>query len=93
MATDTIALMLEGDVDLNAFSDAIKDFTKLVLALSDREGGHIEWTIEDLAPGSALAVIKGKSEQPERVERVVRDYLGVGRTIATTGIIAGREQN
>jgi hypothetical protein len=81
MATDTITLMLEGDVDLKAFSDAIKDFTKLVAALSEREGGDIEWTVEDLAPGSALAMIKGRSRQPERVERVVRSYLGVGKTI------------
>lgn len=81
MATDTITLMLEGDVDLKAFSDAIKEFTKLVAALSEREGGDIEWTVEDLAPGSALAMVKGRSKQPERVERVVRSYLGVGKTI------------
>lgn len=81
MTTDTITLMLEGDVPLESFAEAMKAFSGLVLALSREEGGGIEWTIEDLAPGSALATIRGRSNKPERVERVVRSYVQIGRTL------------
>jgi len=81
MATDTITLMLEGDVTLESFASAVKSFTSLIVALTKEEGGDIEWTIEDLQPGSALATIRGQSKQPERVERVVRSYAQVGKTM------------
>src|SRR5713226_1487473 len=81
MANDTITLMLEGDVPLSAFAEAVKDFAKLVTALTNEEKADIEWTIEDLSPGSALATIRGESKQPEKVERVVRNYAQVGRAM------------
>ena len=81
MAPDTITLMLEGEVSLEAFATALKSLSSLVNALTIEEGGGIEWTVEDLQPGSALATVKGRSSRPERVERVVRDYNSVGRAL------------
>ena len=81
MNINTITLMLEGDIPLESFAEAIKDFNKLIVALTKEEGGDIEWTIEDLQPGSALATVQGRSNQPEKVERVVRNYAQIGRTI------------
>lgn len=81
MANDTITLMLEGEVPLRSFAEAIRAFSQLIIALTEEEGGDIEWTIEDLQPGSALATIRGKSQRPERVERVVRNYAHVGKTL------------
>ncbi len=81
MTPDTITLMLEGDVTLETFATAIKSLNSLVSALTVEEGGGIEWKIEDLQPGSALATIKGYSLQSERVERVVRGYNDVGRAL------------
>ncbi len=77
MAPDTITLMLEGEVSLEAFATAVKSLNSLISALTIEEGGNIEWTVEDLQPGSALATIKGRSPQPERVERVVQSYSDV----------------
>ena len=81
MATDTITLILEGDIPLESFAKAIKDFSSLIVALTNEEGGDIEWTIEDLQPGSTLATVRGRSPQPERVERVVRNYARVGKAL------------
>ena len=81
MAPDTITLMLEGEVSLEAFATAVKSLNSLISALTIEEGGNIEWTVEDLQPGSALATIKGRSPQPERVERVVQSYSDVGRAL------------
>lgn len=81
MAPDTITLMLEGDVTLETFATAVKSLDSLISALTVEEGGGIEWRIEDLQPGSALATIKGYSSQSERVERVVRGYNDVGRAL------------
>ena len=81
MAPDTITLMLEGEVSLEAFATALKSLNSLIDALTIEEGGGIEWTVEDLQPGSALATVKGRSSQPGRVERVVRTYSGVGRAL------------
>ena len=81
MAPDTITLMLEGEVSLEVFSTAVKSLNNLVKALSMEEGGDIEWTIEDLQPGSALATIKGKSKQSNRVNRVVRNYTVIGMAL------------
>ncbi len=81
MAPDTITLMLEGEVSLEAFATAVRSLSSLVHALTMEEGGGIEWTVEDLQPGSALATVKGRSGQPERVERVVRNYTSIGRAL------------
>ena len=81
MPPDTITLMLEGEVSLDEFATAVKSLNSLVAALTIEEGGGIKWTVEDLQPGSALATVKGRSRQPERVERVVRNYTGVGRAL------------
>lgn len=81
MAPDTITLMLEGDVTLETFATAVKSLDSLIGALTVGEGGGIEWKVEDLQPGSALATIKGYSPHAERVERVVRGYSDVGRAL------------
>ena len=81
MAPDTITLMLEGEVSLEAFATAVKSLNSLVNALTVEEGGNIEWTVEDLQPGSALATVRGFSSQPDRVSRVVRNYTNIGKAL------------
>lgn len=86
---DTITLLLEGDIPLEAFAKAMKEFHNLVAALTEAEGGGIEWIVEDLQPGSALATIRGRSPQREKVEHVVRDYVRVGRALQQNRPIRG----
>jgi hypothetical protein len=84
MANDTITFMLEGEIPLDSFATAVTALTGLIKGLSNEMAApaEIDWIIEDLEPGSALIVIKGRSDtQPEYVERVVQAYASVGRAL------------
>lgn len=86
MAKDTITLALNGDVTLNDFSNAIRDFSNLVkgLSIDVAPGKKIEWLIVDLEAGSATATVKGVVEQAEdlaEVEKCVDEYVEIGRCI------------
>jgi hypothetical protein len=84
MAADTLTLALNGDVPLRTFAQAIDQFTRLVDALSGevaREAA-IEWLIDDLQAGSAIATVRGQSERAEVVARVTAAYMIVGRALS-----------
>lgn len=86
MAKDTITLALNGDVSLKDFSNAIQQFFNLINGLHDdvAKESSIEWFVEGLEAGSAIATIKGIGEEEadtEAVEKVVDAYLDVGKAI------------
>lgn len=86
MPKDTITLALNGDVSLGDFSKAMKEFSSLINGLHNdvAKGASIEWYIESLESGSAIATIKGvgeKDEDIEAVEHVVDAFVDVGRAI------------
>lgn len=75
---------MNGDVPLRTFAQAIDQFTRLVDALSGevaREAA-IEWLIDDLQAGSAIATVRGQSERAEVVARVTAAYMIVGRALS-----------
>lgn len=80
MSADTLTLKLHGNVPLDLYAQAVEHFRSLVYALSLEVTGSdgVDWTIEYLAAGSALATVRGVYEQPAEVERVVRAYHVVG---------------
>lgn len=80
MAEGTVTLALEGQVPLKEFAEAISGFSNLVNSLSVEvaAGAQIDWTVEALEAGSALATARGVSDTPEVVERVIRAYLEIG---------------
>ncbi len=83
MVANTVKLHLDGNVSLGLFADGIQHFRGLIDALSielSREA-PIEWEIEELAGGSATAVIRGVSQQPASVESVCRAVVDVGKAI------------
>lgn len=86
MAKDTLTLVLNGEVSLSDFSEAIRNLFNLVDGLHNdlARGKHIEWRIEGLEAGSATATVRGivedKADTPD-VERVVTAYENVGRSI------------
>lgn len=85
MANDTMTLALsgDGDVPLRDFATAINGFSELVDALTgelDSRRG-IEWFVEALERSSAIATIRGESEAPERVTKVVAGFTEVGRAL------------
>jgi hypothetical protein len=81
LVSDTITFMLEGNVSLDSFAEALIAFNKLVVGLSNEAGGAIEWTLDDLNYSSAITVVRGSSPAPGRVSKVIRDYVEVGRAL------------
>lgn len=84
MASTTLTLGLEGEVTLELFVRAMSNFSGLVSALHNQidRDTKIEWVIESLESGSATTRLRGESAQPEVVERVVRAYGVVGKSLA-----------
>lgn len=80
MAKDTLTLALNGDVGLAEFAQAILQFRTLVDALSKELGvaDDIRWYIHDLQVGSTIATVRGETDSPSKVERVVTAYGDVG---------------
>ena len=61
MKDNILTFALEGELTLDDFSEAIKDFKALINALSHEIGGKtkIDWRIDELNAGSAIATIHG----------------------------------
>ncbi len=86
MAKDTITLALNGEVSLGDFSKAMQNFFSLVTSLHNdiAKESSIEWYIDSLEGGSAIATIKGigeKDEDMKAIEQVVDAFVDVGRSI------------
>lgn len=83
MKDNILTFALEGELTLDDFSEAIKDFNALVSALSQEIGGttKIDWRIDELNAGSALATIHGVSSDEQVVLGVVQGYAAVGKAL------------
>lgn len=80
MSDNTLTIALDGDVLLPQFVETMLHFSKLVDLLSREVApdGKIEWLIEDLQSGSAMATVVGLADEPEPVSRVVKSYSRIG---------------
>lgn len=83
MSKDTITLRLSGDVHLEDYLVAMRQFRSLIEALNKdvAQGVKVEWSIEELMAGSAAATVKGGvSEEAwqSAVEAIVQAYEDVG---------------
>jgi hypothetical protein len=83
MPDNTLTLELEGDVSLSEFADSITHFNRLILELTREVAGdsQIEWLIDDLQAGSALATVVGIYPDDEPVLEVIRAYDTVGKSL------------
>jgi len=83
--SDTVTLTLQGTVSLSDFSTAVARFHALIAALSvEAQAQDVAWEIDDLDTGSATTTTRGtlsNGAHPERIDRVVRSYLEVGRAL------------
>lgn len=83
--SDTVTLALQGTVSLSEFSTAVVRFHNLVAALAtEAQAGSANWEIDALEAGSASMTARGVTDNgvsPERIDRVVHDYLEVGRAL------------
>ena len=82
---DTLTLALNGEVPLPEFAQAIGHLDDLVRALSNElvSDTAVEWVIDRLESGSAIATVRGYSETPEAVSKIVQAYETVGTHLQT----------
>lgn len=81
MAKNTLTFELGGRVEIADFADGVTAFRRLVVALTPRNAG-VAWVIEDLQPGSAVVTLRGESDDPTAVERIVDDYEKIGAALS-----------
>ena len=81
MANDTLTFEMGGRVELGQFHEGVSRFRRLVGALTPRQG--VKWVVEDLQPGSAVITLRGESETPGQVEKIVSDYGDIGNSLET----------
>lgn len=80
MSDNTLTIALEGDVLLPQFVEMMQRFRNLVDLLSREVApdAGIEWLIEDLQAGSAMATVAGLADEMEPITRVVAGYSHIG---------------
>jgi len=84
VAKDTLTFELQGEVELQEFAKAINSFSLLITELSNNVGGgaKIEWLVDELHAGSAIATFRGVFPEELVVENVVNAYEQVGDALA-----------
>jgi hypothetical protein len=83
MALNTVTLVLNGDVSLEAFAEAIVHFNELVKALSEEVGSpDLDWRMADLQVSSAMATSQGFGLL-HAIEAVVHGFDDVGAALET----------
>jgi hypothetical protein len=89
MPETTLTVVLGGDIPLDQFVDGMQRFRRLIDELTLEISGDVEiaWVIDELAGGSAIATIRGESDQAEGVERVVKAYASVGKALEQHEVI------
>jgi hypothetical protein len=101
MAKDSLTFALEGDVVLEQFAVAINNFNTLLNGLSSEVGGgaKVEWVIDQLYSGSAIAMMHGEYEDAKVVENIINayedvgDYLASGKEIPYSNAVKRNAQN
>ena len=81
MAKNTLTFELGGRVEIAEFADGIAAFRRLVAALTPRNAG-VAWVVDDLQPGSAVVTLRGESDDPVAVERIVDSYERIGSALS-----------
>ncbi|MCL4254533.1 MAG: hypothetical protein KJ043_12245 [Anaerolineae bacterium] len=83
MSGKLLSLILEGDVSLDDFANAVTHFRQLLAKLSYEVVGNIpiEWELQDLSYGSAHLTVIGQSENTQTVVGVVHAFERVGQAL------------
>jgi hypothetical protein len=82
---DTLTFVLEGEVTLSSYAAAMAEFNALLNNLGKEVGGNagIDWVVDELFAGSAVATFHGLYEDVKVVETVVDAYEVVGDALAS----------
>ncbi len=85
MAKETLTFALEGDITLASFADALSEFNALLGNLSKEVGNNspVEWVVEELYAGSAIATFHGVYDNIKIVETIIDAYEQVGEALSS----------
>src|SRR5262249_25336798 len=83
MSEQSLTLALNGEVPLGDFAAAIQSFNELVRALTHELAADkdVHWIVDRLEVGSAVAGVRGFSNDTAVRERIVRAYSSVGHAL------------
>ena len=83
MDLNNLTFAVEGNVFLDDFGKAIRDFELLIRRLSDEYRGTspIDWEVTEIVRGSALITIGSLSKDQAAVSTVVRAYADIGSAL------------
>src|ERR1700752_2724944 len=83
MADNTVTLVLDGNVSLDAFAIGIATFSELVSALSESVAkSPVRWVVADLSISSAMATARAEGSEVD-IGNVVSAYANVGDALAS----------
>ncbi len=86
---NTLTFELGGRVELKDMAEGFQLFNQLVDALSQK--GKISWVVDDLHSGSAMATLRGESEDMSLVAQVIDDCNRVGAALEQGEIPSGSQ--
>jgi hypothetical protein len=83
MPNDTMTLALRGDVSLEHFAKAMDNFNRVVQGLTAEiaHDAQIDWVIDSLETGSAIATVKSDTDRLDAVMNIVSAYSSVGKAL------------
>lgn len=83
MPSDILTLALSGEVTLLDIHNAFGGLRRLVYALSEEiaADAKVEWYVEELSAGSALATFRGESPEETAIDRIVQAFGLVGSSL------------
>ena len=76
MTRNTVTFALGGRIEIQELAKGINVFKRLITALTQSQ--DVDWVVEDLRPGSAVATLRGEAADPIKIERIVDDYGDIG---------------
>jgi hypothetical protein len=80
MADNTVTLVVNGDVSLETFAQALAHFNALVQGLNEEIHASVDWLIQDLQVSSAVVASMGRGDA-KQVENIVVAYEDVATSL------------
>ena len=79
MAQNTITFEIGGQVDINQMEQGFTAIRRLIVSLTGK--AKVEWVVEDLQAGSAIATFRGENGNLAVVEKVISEYEKIGKAL------------
>lgn len=83
MPNDSLTLVLNGEVSLANYIQALGGLQELIKALQAEvdPAAQVDWIVDELEKGSAVTTFRGRGASPGVIHKVVHGFEGVGRAL------------